>query len=419
MTSDRLARGTAARAAAPRDRFEGVDLARFVALIGMMCAHLLPAGSAPVVERLWEGNPSTLFAVVGGISIVLATRKQLSRGEVAAARRSLLARAVVVLAIGVVLALLSPYIIVVLVYYGTSMIATIPFLRVRSRWLLIAAGALALIGPLANAGVRDVLGTDNEGLSIGPAAFAEPAVVLRTVVVTGMYPVITWLGYMLVGMVAGRLLLRARTRGAEGRLAAWFAGIGTAALAVSAGLTAIVDLAVARPRLLSWGNSAELVDRYIYSSSRGAARGVEWWDFAMATPHTGTTPDMVRGVGAALLVLAAALAIMTHAAPVLRRLLRPAVAAGAAPLTLYTLHVVAAGSAGVLFLAVAENPAAGVPWWVQSPAILACHLLGALLLGALLARLGRRGPLESLAGAAAGWAAQLGRPRTAATSPPR
>lgn len=140
----------------------GIDFARFLAIVGMFCAHLLPPlgmpGHIPWLSTIVDGNASTLFAVVGGISVVLATRSYLERGHVAAARWAMAVRGVLVILIGATLALAPGSIVVVLVYFGVAMLCSIPFLKTSPKWLLIVAGVLAVIGPITNANLRQVLG---------------------------------------------------------------------------------------------------------------------------------------------------------------------------------------------------------------------------------------------------------------------
>lgn len=145
----------------------GIDFARFLAIIGMFCAHLLPPAGLPGhvegVSTIVDGNASTLFAVVGGISVVLATRSYLERGHVAAARWAMAVRGVLVILIGATLALAPGSIVVVLVYFGVAMLCSIPFLRVSPRWLLVSAAILAIAGPILNAFLRQALGVIGEG----------------------------------------------------------------------------------------------------------------------------------------------------------------------------------------------------------------------------------------------------------------
>ena len=124
----------AARPARQRVRYVGIDLARFIAIAGMMAAHLLaPLAMFPGVSDsdrelamgtslISNGAPAALFAVLGGVSIVFATRKQLSSGLVGKAMASVAVRGVVLIVLGVLLGFVDNNIIVILAYYGVAMI---------------------------------------------------------------------------------------------------------------------------------------------------------------------------------------------------------------------------------------------------------------------------------------------------------
>ena len=75
-------------------------------------------------------------------------------------------------------------------------------------------------------------------------------------------------------------------------------------------------------------------------------------------------------------------------------------AAGAAPLTIYTTHIVVSGIIQGTFFRLAEQagglPETGIPWWVMGPGALALQLAGVLAIGAVLSITKRRGPLETL-----------------------
>ena len=69
------ASGARSRLLAP-SRVMGVDVARGLALFGMMSVHVFPAldadGSASWAYRISAGRASALFAVLAGLSLMLA-----------------------------------------------------------------------------------------------------------------------------------------------------------------------------------------------------------------------------------------------------------------------------------------------------------------------------------------------------------
>jgi len=381
-------------------RMVGVDFARFLAIIGMFCAHLMTTrgqpGYMPWLTSVVEGNASTLFAVVGGVSVVFATRSYLERGYVAAARWAMLARGLLVILIGMTLALAPGNVVVVLVYFGVAMLCTIPFLRIAPKWLLVSASILALVGPIANANLRAVLGVMNEGGGIDWTQWGDPTVALRAVFLTGTYPVVTWLVYLLVGMAFAKRLVAAVGTATELRFLGRTAGLGALLAAFALVTSSLIFEAFGRSSMVAAmpGASTDMMDTVVEGPGFGAPFSPASWALALQTPHTGATLDIVRGVGIALVVIATMLLLArTLPKPVLR-ILEPVRAAGAAPLTVYVLHVLAA-SAAVNVLLMATPPPTAIPWWYLGPAIVACHVLGAIAVGALLAALKRRGPLEA------------------------
>lgn len=391
-------------------RLVGIDFARFLAIVGMMCAHLLPHGSP--LSFLWAGNASTLFAVVGGISVVLATRRYLERGAVAAARWAMAARGIIVILLGIALASIPQAIVVVLVYFGAAMLLSIPFLRLKTRWLLAAAAGLAIIAPFLNAGLRSDLGIVGEGGSVGWEVLADPLVAVRAIAITGSYPVVTWLVYVLIGMVLARLLISAASSTRQYRLIVRFAVAGAAMVVVSYAVTAVLVSTVVIPDFLARGIglTGDDILALVYSDGFGSPLGGEWWNTLLNTPHTGSLFDLVRGIGAALLVLSITLLIAKVSSPVVLRLLRPISAAGAAPLTIYVMHVAVAGMLfGIVTAQFDSGEILELPWWVQGGGILALNVVGAVLIGLILALTDKRGPLETLVSYLSHKAAGLGR----------
>jgi len=131
-------------------------------------------------------------------------------------------------------------IIVVLVYFGVTLVCAVPFLRVRPGWLLGWAGLLAVVGPVVNATVRAALDVEGEGGSLGWGELVDPLLALRAVVLTGTYPVVTWLVYVLVGMALAKVLLAAREAGTDRRLLVRLLAWGVVLVAGSLTLSTLV-----------------------------------------------------------------------------------------------------------------------------------------------------------------------------------
>lgn len=283
------------------ERLVGVDAVRGLAVLGMFAAHV---GYAE--DRLWtptgwlavaDGRSSATFAVLAGVSLGLLSRRSRSAGEDAERelRRRVVARAAVVALIGYVLVALGTPIAVILPAYALMFVLMVAFLRARTSILVLVAGGFALVGPAAvRAAGGKALGapTDLEGLLL-----------------TGFYPAVVWLAYVLVGLAVGRRPLRAhRTR-------LLLVLLGPALALAGYGVAAVVARRV--PELATW---------------------------LSIEPHANTTAEVVGNLGVALTVLGLMLAAAETRLG--RILLTPLAATGAMALTVYTAQIVAIAFAG-------------------------------------------------------------------------
>ncbi|GAA2170798.1 heparan-alpha-glucosaminide N-acetyltransferase domain-containing protein [Agrococcus versicolor] len=404
---------------APIARVVAIDSARWLAIVGMMSAHLLSsvaaswtggtdaqAHAADVVIAGANGNASSLFAVLAGVSLVLATRSQLAAGSRSAALRSVLGRALVVGGVGILLAAAMPPVHVVLNYLAWAMVLAAPLLLAPS-WLVAGvAGALWIGGSQAALAVREW--RFGEGVyPSGDVLAGSPMAAPIDLLFTGEYPAVTWVAMLAVGILVARAVLAARSASRARILGAGMLVLG-ALLAVAAVLVSERTMAAFAP---SWAAAEGLTDMlpWLLRFGTGTPPDASWWWQATAVPHTGTIGDVARGVGVALAVVGALVALLPPGAR-LPRALEPVRAAGAAPFTTYTLHVCAlliasavwAATGGMTFVAVGTDGAAELPpWYVAGFAILGLHVAGSLLLGVLLARTGAKGPLERAASAVA------------------
>ena len=370
-------------AAGTRPRLAGVDAARAVALAGMASVHILPVlnrdGSETVAGAVAAGRASALFAVLAGVGVALATDRvpRAAPGSVArtygGAAAGLVVRGLLVGSLGLALVALRPPVAVILAYYGLLFACATPLLRLRAPALAGLAAVWCVAGPVASHVLR--AGSDTEpGPQPGFAALAAPGHLLRELLLTGYYPVLPWLTYLLAGMAVGRAALRSP------RVAAGLLG-GGVLLAVAAWAGSAL--------LLGPGGGAAVLGPALAQRRYGTVPTDTWWWLAVEAPHTGTPFDLAHTTGTALAVIGAALLLARAVPP----LVWPLAAVGAMPLTLYTLHVTALA----VFPPKAAT-AAGVPL----ATLLAAHLAAALVIGTAVRAAGLRGPLEKLVGAASG-----------------
>jgi hypothetical protein len=260
---------------------------------------------------------------------------------------------------------------VILAYYGVLFVAAAPLLRLPAGVLAAGAVVTCVLAPVLSHLLR-------VGLPRGPGeqpdltALAAPGDLLVTLTLTGYYPALPWLTYLLAGMAVGRLDLRSvRTAGAL------LAG-GTGLAVLAAGASALL--------LGPGGGAAELGTGAIERRRYGTTPTDSWWWLAIDTPHTGTPFDLAHTTGSALAVLGAALLVARFT----RALAVVPAAVGAIPLTLYTAHVLA-------LAAVPPTPG-------SEGELLLWHIAGAVAVAVALWLAGLRGPLEWAVSTAAGLA---------------
>ena len=362
--------------AATTSRLEALDLVRLLAIVGMMATHLLlPVSMAPdaagpeavaaqISSVLAEGTSSTLFAVVGGCSLVLASRKRLEAGDRRGAVLAGLLRAAMVMSIGLLLEVVPTTVTVVLVPFGLGMMVAAPLLLVTSPSLVVLAAVLTLVGgPLRTLAPGPVELGAVTLLSLG-----DPGGTARNLLLTGMYPVITWTAYLLLGIVLMRSLLRAQAAGWSPRWPLLAAGSGVIAACIGYGLGPIAG---------ALGHSAP----------------GSWY---MATAHAGTVADMVATAGVSVALIGMATLVLPPHRHLSAAGLRALRAAGAAPLTIYVAHVLLTGVALIGSAIVSGGDPSTMPWYVAGAEVLGIHLLLMVCYGALLAATGRQGPLEAM-----------------------
>jgi uncharacterized membrane protein len=348
-------------------RVPGVDVARGIAVLGMYTAHVGVTSDDLGTVGGWlsiaHGRSSILFALVAGVSLGLVTgrRTPLEGEALTRARARLLVRAVLLLALVALLDLLGTRVFLILGFYAAYFVLALPFLRWPPRRLAAAALLVAAVGPilaylgpevLARAGLR--LPHDGSGA-------------VTDFLLTGHYPAVVWMAYVLAGMAVARCDLRSerlRTGFLIGGLgAASLCGLVSSAMVAAAGgqeqIEAQADAASSldRPEPLSW-TSPWPSPAYLF----------------LAGPHHDTTLEVIGSGGFALAVLGACLYI----GRVGSRVLAPLAAVGALALTVYSLQIVAiwrwelldATTNGPLALMVMVTLVAATAWrflWDRGP----------------------------------------------------
>lgn len=327
-----LTRSLARTVAAPRRRGErlvGLDVARCLALLGMVSTHVLspvtPDGEISWTQDLAGGRASALFAVLAGVSLALLSGRRTpptGRGRWVAVR-ALGVRALLIAALGLTLGMLDSGLAVILTYYGVMFLLALPFVGLGARSLaLLAAGWLVLV-PVLSHQVRPML-PEARGDNASWGQLADPVPMLWELLLTGYYPALPWLAYLFAGMALGRSDL-ARRAVQAGLL------IGGVALAVAA--TRVSDVLIA-DRFSAQELHEAGFGMYGTTPAGGSA------DYLLlVAPHSSTPFDLAQTIGSSLAVIGGCLLLLSLLPPPGARFVAVLFGAGTMTLSLYSLHV--------------------------------------------------------------------------------
>jgi len=322
-------------------RITGVDVARGLAVLGMLTAHVGPGGPDDPwpwsLAQVVDGRSAALFVLLSGISVALISggAAPVSGIRRVQARAKILVRAFLVLGIGVAVILLGTPIAVILPTYAVLFACATPLLGAAPRRLLVGAAAVAAFGPLLH-------------LALQEAFLYLPGREFTDLLVGDFYPAVVWFAYVLVGLAVGRMDLR--DRGVRLRLLGAGVLLAVAAHAASALLTRAL---AGDPTLVA---------------------------LVTTEPHSSSGLEVVANTGVGLAVLALCL-IVADAVPAL---VSPLAATGALALTAYTGQLVVIALLGE---SVVWEPETGTWLAFLGVTVLACWLWRAAL---------GRGPLERL-----------------------
>jgi uncharacterized membrane protein YeiB len=368
-------------------RLVGVDLARALAVFGMYVVHIGPPlsatdGVAGWVRYMADGHSSVLFATLAGFSLMLlAGRREPKTGLAGRQAKARIAiRAVVLLALGTVMAMEYGGVII-LGFYGVYFLLALPLVRLRARTLAIIAAALALVTPQLAFALNSLLTEPiQQSINAYDPLHRLSDVGVLDLLFTGFYPTITWIPFVIAGMALARLDLSATA--VQWRVAALGSALTLAAYGMSlllAGKDALRSTAEDGPS--SGGSGAMPLDSGPFEPQAST--------LLTAGPHSGTTFDIIGSVGVAILVIVGATVAMDRL-PRLRRLAQPVIAVGTMSLTAYVGHFVAQS---VLSIPTGKSSQ-------QSWGQLLMFVLGVIVFAAIWSRFFRRGPLEYLLHAA-------------------
>jgi uncharacterized membrane protein len=297
-------------------RFAGIDLARGLAVVGMLAAHLLATDdlvwSDPATwTGIVDGRSSILFATLAGVSIGLVTGGRTPvRGQALGQTALRIAvRALAIWVLGVLLIATGVPVYVILPAYAILFLLVLPLLTLRPAVLFAVAGGIGLIMPWVYAALMQA------------PLWAVPGVDEVSLLVGWQYPFPVWAAFVVAGLGIGRLDLRAL--GTQAGLLLFGSGFA----AVGYGLAA--------------GTAADGGGAAVQAPASTSLVGAVW----TAEPHSSGVLEVFGSGGFAIAVLGACLLLCRPWWPgatigPIGWVGLPLRATGAMPLTAYTAQIV-------------------------------------------------------------------------------
>ncbi|QGU07975.1 hypothetical protein COCCU_10280 [Corynebacterium occultum] len=354
-------------------RIHGLDLARFLAVMGMVYSHLGEEldyeGFSRIFMESRNGLPSALFAVLAGISMSIISASAVRAGGATLAhnRHRLIIRGLILMVLGFILGEAQVSIAVVLLPLGLAMVLLSWAPRARNSTLISLGLTLLLVGPALQV--------------LLPGAFL-------TSLMGGSYPLLAWLTYVTAGILLHRLLITPQ--------------VSTIALSCLLVVGALLTMLGLQARYLLGfipldpDSSVQYYTEEVIFESRFL---VSEPAFVFLSPegHSGGLMEQITSLFASLAALALCLLLCRFTW--LNRLLYPLRAAGSMSLTVYVLHVLTTAwyfhGLGFTLL----NPAADFDDYLQGKApendlLVILTVVVAATVAALWKLKFRRGPLE-------------------------
>ncbi|MFF0991471.1 heparan-alpha-glucosaminide N-acetyltransferase domain-containing protein [Kocuria nitroreducens] len=323
----------------------GIDAARGLALIGLMWAQILPDGDDRTQVPTWpylllSGNAAALFALLAGVGLALSSGGRFPHTGrwLAADRVGVAVRAVLIAVVGLGIGALMPEDAPadnILIYYGAFLVLAIPFLHLSATALFVCAAVCWIVGPLLVQVMMDVLPAYSSSNPTFADVVDEPAGTISRLLLTGTYPALRYMTYLLVGLGLGRVHLR------DTRIQVRLLGVGAGLVICAHTISCFVLYAFGGyDRLLRTGGMSEgQVGEVLVWRPESLPTDTAGWLVSTA-PHTHPVLAIAADLGVAVLVLGLFLLVSKE----FGAWLLPLSAMGAMTLTLYTAHLVALSS---------------------------------------------------------------------------
>jgi uncharacterized protein len=197
------------------ERVVGFDVARALAILGMVVVHFSLVMAADRTSPRWlsavlgflDGRPAATFVILAGVGVTLMSRRAVLSGDshsIARTRRALVIRGVILLALGCINLWIWPGDI--LRVYGVSLFVAAWLITAPSRRLLLSALA-CMAGFVALFMMLD-FEKNWDWATLSYRGLWTPAGLMRNLVYDGFRSVLPWTGFVVFGMWLGRLNLR-------------------------------------------------------------------------------------------------------------------------------------------------------------------------------------------------------------------
>jgi uncharacterized membrane protein len=297
----------AATPAPVQSRLRGIDMARGIAIIGMVMVHIGPqdlagGGLVGTVYRSSHGRAAILFIVLAGIGVSLLTGGP-ERGRLEGAATRLWWRALVLLPFGLWLQDLPTNVAVILQYYAVFFVIASGLMYLGDRVLLVVAACGATLGPITLVWLHQ---SHPGWFQPGVPAWHDAARIIRDVLISGYYPAIVWTAPLAIGIWLGRRDLR--------------------------------DAATARAVLAGGAVAAAIgfmVSDVLVAALGASVSEADWLQLIMIEPHNEMPLWILTSTGIATAIIGACLLVARR----LPRVVWPLVAFGQLAFTVYVLHV--------------------------------------------------------------------------------
>ncbi|GLU48458.1 hypothetical protein [Nocardiopsis ansamitocini] len=400
--------GSPAPPAERRSRLVGVDVARGLAVLGMFVVHVgvgwTLADGSNALYPVAAGHSSVLFALLAGVSIALLSggvHRKVNK-DLGVALWRVVVRGLVMLVLGTALTMMGTPVSVILAYYAVFFVLTAMLLT--ERWQMVAgtAALLGVVGPVVSFVVRGLI--EDEGPLFGVVeainsydpfvALADEGVV--DFLLTGSYPAITWMPFVLAGLAIGRLDLRSvRVRWllVVSGFAVAGAAYGVSWLAMNV-LGGAERLAGGFDPLMGAAYGPAGLEEVLYEGFGGTVPTTDWVWLLTGAPHSGTPVEVFGSGGLAVAVLGVCLLVAQR----LGVLVYPLMAVGALALTTYVGHI-------LVIWVDEQGLVEGTPLSFVSEQLSLTILVGSLVGATAWRALVGRGPLEWPLHAVSSWVA--------------